>query len=335
MSLDLALDLGSTTTRLSTRDGEILLEEPTIAAVDEDSGRLLAFGTEALGLGAACAGRVRLREVVRHGQLVDLELTEEAIAAVLARVGASRFNRPRVVVAAHVDVTEIQRRALDRALRRSGARQVHFVDLPVASARGAGLLVDEPLGQMVIDLGGGTTDIAILALGGVVESATVRVGCDDLDEIIRGRLARRGDVVIDRRTADEVRRHLPVLFASGSAESLEVAGRDVRTGAPRAALVGRLLLAAALEELIAPILAAASGCLRAAAPEIANDLLETGIVLGGGGASLFGLVARLTRATGLAVRVADDPEHLAVLGAARGFDLLETAAPARLAAGWR
>jgi rod shape-determining protein MreB and related proteins len=327
MSLDLAFDFGSAFTRIARGTGELLVEEPTVAAVDEDTGRVLAFGAEALGLGASCAGRVGVYHPVRHGQLADLALAEQVLDAVLDRAGSSRLNRARVAVAMHVDATEVQRRALERGLRRAGARQVRFVEQPIACAIGRDLDISEPLGQMVVDVGGGTTDIGVMALGGIVSAGAVPLGCDDLDDAIRMLLARRDGLVVDHRTAAEIRQHFAVILAPGSTESLEVTGRDQRTGEARATVVGRVALAEALDALIAPIVGAAIAAITGAPPDLANDLLGTGIVLAGGGANLYGLRARLADATGVPIVVAPEYGRLAVLGAARMLSEFETLAP--------
>jgi rod shape-determining protein MreB len=325
VSGDLALDFGSATTRVADARGRIVLEEPTVAAVDADTERLLAFGSKAPALVAATAGRVSLVRPVRHGQLVDIGLAEEVLVEVLGAAGASRLAHPRVLACVSSAATHVQRRALDRALRKAGARQVRFIEQPVACAVGAGLPIEEPTGSMVVDVGAGTTDIGVLALGGLVTHAALAVGTDDVDEALRVLLARRYDLVVDRETAAEVCRRIGSLRVAPDLSNIEVTGRATATGRPHAVVLGPSDVRPTIVELLNPIFDAAVNCIATAPPDLANDLLGAGCHLSGGGSSLDGLGQSLAAATGLAVRVAADPRSSAVLGAARCLTMLDLA----------
>jgi len=340
VSNDLALDLGSATTRVADARGALLLEEPTVVAVDADSRRLLAFGRAAPALASATAGRVRLERPVRHGQLVDIALAEELLLEVLRAAGVSRLAHPRVLACVQASATHVQRRALDRALRRAGARQVRFVEQPVACALGAGLAIEEPTGSMVVDVGAGTTEIGVLALGGLVTSASLSVGADDVDDAVRLMLSRRYDLVVDPGVATEVVRRIgadgaPPATDWTDAPHLEVTGRRGADGAPCAVVVSPADIRPSIDGLVAPVVAAAVGCISSAPPDLANDLLGAGLHLSGGGSLLAGVAQRIASATGLPVHAAREPSRTAVLGAARclaTFDVLGasvTAAPRR------
>jgi rod shape-determining protein MreB len=295
----------------------MLFEQPTVAAVDGDTGRLLGIGEKALAVGLATAGRVRLVRPVRHGQLVDIALAEEVLGEVVRSSGVSRLSHPRVLACVHVGATHVQRRALDRALRRVGAREVRFVEQPVACAVGMGLAIEEPAGVMVVDVGAGMTDVAVLALGGMVTATSLAVGGDDADDAVRLSIARRFGLVVDSATATEVRRRIGSVVAALDRPRLEVRGRDAATGEPTVAVLSAAEVAPVLEDLVRPILAAAVQCIATAPPDLANDLLRSGVHLCGEGSLLDGLDARLADATGLVVRAAAEPGHSAVLGAAR------------------
>lgn len=323
MSNDLALDFGSSTTRVADGRGAVLLEEPTVAAVDADTGRLIAFGTKALALGSATAGRVSLVRPVRHGQLVDIALAEEVLVEVVRAAGVSRLAHPRVLACVQAGATHVQRRALDRALRKAGARQVRFVEQPVACAIGVGLPIEEPTGSMVLDVGAGTTDIGVLALGGLVTSASLVVGGDDFDDAVRLLLARRYDLVVDPATAAEVRRRIGSVRPVVDLANLEVTGREGATGRPRSIVVSPAELRPVLEDLVGPVLLAAVQCIATAPPDLANDLLGTGCYLAGGGSLLDGFGHRLASAIGLPVHLAPDPGRSAVVGAARCLEMFD------------
>lgn len=323
MSTDLALDFGTATTRVVNGHGVVLLEEPTLAAVDDNSGRLVAFGSEALGLPQNGAGRVRLVRPVRHGQLADLAVAEDALGEVLRRAGASRIAPPRVLVCVPVGATQVQRRALERALRHAGVRQVRFVEQPVACAVASDLRIEEPAGTMVVDIGAGTSDVAVLALGGIATSASVALGGDDLDDAIRLHLARRHGLVVDPDVAAEVRAAIGTVDERAGEAHVEVLGRDQGTGRTRSAILARSELRPILAELVAPVLAAAVASITDAPPDLANDLLGAGLVLAGGGALLDGLDRRLASATGVPVHVSPLAGRCAVLGASRCLSMLD------------
>jgi rod shape-determining protein MreB len=317
LSAEFALDFGTGSTRIADPSGALLVDEPTVAAVDKDTGRVVAFGSEALGLGARAAGRVAVRYPVRNGQLVDLDLVEEVLAEALRRAGASRLSHPRVLVCTHIGATRVQNRALDRAVRKAGAKDVLFIAHPIACAIGAGIAINEPTGSMVVDVGAGTTDVAVFALGGIVVSSSCAHGGDDLDEAVRSYLARQRDILVDRKTARAARLALGTVVPRPAEIQFEAVGRDARSGRPTSATLTNVELAPILEPLVAAMLDAAVAGITEAPPELVNDLIGSGLLLAGGGGLLDGFDRRLARVTGVPVHVAAEAGRCAVLGAAR------------------
>jgi rod shape-determining protein MreB and related proteins len=323
VSAELALDLGTAWTRIADATGTLVVEEPTVAAVDRDTGRVTAFGSEALGHGARAAGRVRIRRPMRNGQLVDIDLVEAFLAEALRRAGVSRLARPNVLVCTHVGATKVQNRALERAIRRAGAKGVLFLAQPTACAIGAGLPIDEPTGTMVTDLGAGMTDIGVLALGGLVAAASFARGADDFDEAIRTYLARDRGLLVDSATAETIRIEIGTLSSETADARFEVVGRDAKTARQTGAVVESFEIRPILEDLVGPILEAVVTVITEAPPELVNDLLSSGVLLAGGGALLPGIDEMLARATGIPVHVAKDGGRSAVLGAARCLEIAD------------
>jgi rod shape-determining protein MreB len=317
MSASFALDFGTATTRIATDSGELVCDEPTIAAVEADSGRLLAFGRAALGLGATCGGRVLLVRPVRSGKILDIDLAEMFLAEALRGAGVSRLSSPKMLVCSHLSSTGVQRRAIERALKKAGARGVSFVEQPVACAIGAGLQISEPVGSMVLDLGAGVCDLAVIALGGLVSSASIEVGGDTFDDAVREYLARYHRVIVDAGHAAALRQQFASIGRPESLGPVRVAGRNADTGRRFEVEVERRELSQVLERVAQPIFDAAARCIADAPPDLANDLLNEGLVLAGGGGRIEGFDQRLARTTGVPVHVPPDGELLSVLGAAQ------------------
>jgi rod shape-determining protein MreB len=315
VSPELAVDLGTARTLVAVRGHGVVVDEPTVAAVDLSRNRLVAFGTEAVGLRGRCAGEVAIMRPVSHGQLADLDITAAVARRLLrlARVGS--VSQPSVLCCASGSATNVQRRALERAFVGAGAESVRFVEQPVAVALGSGLHIEEPVASMVVDVGAGTTEIGVLALGGLVTHAAVPLGGGDFDQAIRRYCARQLDLVVDLETAERVK------WAIGSAwveddDKVEVRGRDASNGIVRSVVVSRTEVADAIAPSVDRILEAAADCISSAPPDLANDLLNRGLYLAGGGALLTGLAQRLATATGIPVHLVEDPERCAIAGAA-------------------
>jgi rod shape-determining protein MreB len=314
VSADLAVDFGTARTLVAVRGRGVVVDEPTVAAVDLRRNRLVAFGTDAVGLRGCCAGEVAIVRPVCHGQLADLDLTWAVARELLRLVRTWSVSQPTVLCCASGAATSVQRRALDRAFKEAGAGSVRFVEQQVAVALGSGQRIEEPVASMVVDVGAGTTEIGVLALGGLVTQASVPIGGGDFDEAIQRLCARDFELAIDSVTAEGIK------YAIGSAwveedDKVEVRGRDVSSGIVRSVVITRTEVADAIAPRVNRILAAAVTCIASAPPDLANDLLNRGLYLAGGGALLTGFGKRLASATGIPVHLVKEPERCAVVGA--------------------
>ena len=314
MGADLAVDFGTARTLVAVPGRGIVVDEPTIAAVDLRRNRLVAFGKNAVGLRGRCAGDVAIVRPVCHGQLADLDLTWAVARELLRLVRSWSVSQPTVLCCASGAAAGVQRRALDRAFKEAGAGSVRFVEQQLAVALGSGLRIEEPVASMVVDVGAGTTEIGVLALGGLVTHASVPVGGGDFDEAIQRLCARDFELAIDLATAEAIK------YAIGSAwveedDKVEVRGRDVSSGIVRSAVITRTEVADAMAPRVDRILAAAVSCITSAPPDLANDLLNRGLYLSGGGALLSGFGKRLASTTGIPVHLVENPERCAIAGA--------------------
>ena len=316
MSGGIAIELGSTRTRVADASGQLLVDEPTIAAVDLQSGELVAFGAAALPMPGRAAGDVALTRPVSHGQLQDLELTDDVAHHLLDRVARAAGRRPRVLLAVPGLASGVHRRALERSFKSAGASEVGFIEQAVAAAIGCDLAIAEPVATMVVDVGGGTTDVAVMALGGIVTEASIPLGGEDLDNSIRELALRSFDLVLSPEIAERVK------FAIGSAwpgpeKKVEVPGRNAWNGQARNIVLSRSEVAGALSDIVQAMVRAPLDCLVTSPPDLANDLLARGLHLVGEGSQVAGFARRLATETGMAVHRVDDPGSAAVIGAAR------------------
>ena len=311
----LAVDLGTARTLVAVPGRGVIIDEPTIAAVDLGRNRLVAFGSDAAGLSGRCAGEVAIVRPVHHGQLFDLDLTAEVVRDLLRRGRISSMAHPTVLCCASGGATGVQRRALDRAFKKAGAGKVRFVEQQVAAALGSGLRIEEPVASMVVDVGAGTTEIGVLALGGLVTQASVALGGGDFDAAIRRLCVRDFELVIDAATAESIKCTIGSAWVEED-DKVEVRGRDVSTGIVRSIVITRTEVADAIVPRVERILAAATFCISSSPPDLANDLLNRGLYLSGGGALLTGFAQRLATSTGIPVHLVQDPERCAVSGAA-------------------
>ena len=293
----------------------VVVDEPTVAAVDLGRNRLVAFGNRALSLRGRCSGDVAFIRPVCHGQLADLDLTWAVARELLRVVRTWSASQPTVLCSASGAATSVQRRALDRAFKEAGAGNVRFVEQQVAVALGSGLRIEEPVASMVVDVGAGTTEIGVLALGGLVTQASVPVGGGDFDEAIQRFCVRDFDLVIDVETAEAVKRAIGSAWVEED-DKVEVRGRDVSNGIVRSVVITRTEVADAIAPRVERIVHAAVACITSAPPDLANDLLNRGLYLAGGGALLTGFGKRLASATGIPVHLVENPERCAVAGAA-------------------
>jgi rod shape-determining protein MreB len=313
---DLAIDLGTANTLVYARGRGILLDEPSVVAVDTSTNSVVAVGTEAKRMIGRTPGHIRAVRPLQDGVIADYDVTAEMlryfVRKVLRRRGA--FTGPRVVVCVPSGITGVEQRAVSEAAYAAGARRVHTVSEPMAAAIGSGLPVNQPQGSMIVDVGGGTTEVAILALGGIVAATSLRVAGNALDLAIVDYIRAEFALLIGERTAEELKISLGSAFPTAGPQKAEIRGRDVGTGLPRNVSVSGDALRKAMDVPLGRIVTAVRSTLDRCPPELAGDLVNRGIVLTGGGALLRGLDARLQHEIGIPVLVADRPLDSVVLG---------------------
>ncbi|HEV8063461.1 MAG TPA: rod shape-determining protein [Acidimicrobiales bacterium] len=312
----LAVDLGTARTLAVDVAGSVVVDEPTLAAIDISNGDLIAFGRAAVGLTGRAAGEIAVVRPVRHGQLADLELTHHVAKELLLRARRHNIYRPDVTCCVPASATGVQRRALERSFRRAGARGVSFIDHSIAAAIGSHVRLDEHLASMVVDVGAGTSDMAVMAIGGVVTEASVLVGGRDFDDAIRGLLKSSFDLHISSELAEQIKMAIGTAWPDEE-KKVEVAGRDMGNGRARTVTLSTSEVAGVLFPHVEAIVAATVDCITSSPPDLANDLLTRGLYLAGGGALLGGFARRLATAAGIPTHLVNDPELVTVLGAAR------------------
>jgi rod shape-determining protein MreB len=327
MSRDLAIDLGTANTLVYAQGRGIVLNEPTVVALDTRSREVLAIGDEAWQMIGRTPGYIVAVRPMRQGAITDFEITERMLQVLLRRVGVSRLNRPRVLICVPSAITSVERRAVKEAARRAGASATYLIEQPMAAAIGAGLDIHEPVGSMVVDVGGGTSETAVISLGGVVAMQAIRCGGFDLDAAIQSYVRTAHGVAIGERTAEAVK------FAIGSAcpyegeTDAEIRGREITSGMPKTVVLSPSEVRSALEEHVDQIVESAAKCLGASPPELAQDIMFDGIHLVGGGSLLRGLSQRIADGTSVPVHVVDTPLECVVLGAGKCIESFEQLRP--------
>jgi rod shape-determining protein MreB and related proteins len=304
-----------------------VLAEPSVIAIDRETGETRAVGVAAKAMLGRAPTRLEPRRPLQDGVIADFDGAEAMLRQFLRRA-LSRFSRPRIVVATPWAITGVERRAIEDATLRAGAARAFTIEEPLAAAIGAGLPVGEPRGNMIVDIGGGTTEVAVVSLGGIVVSQSVRVGGDALDAAISAYLRRRHRLVVGERTAEQIKQGLGSAQPDGDESCLAVRGRDHTTGQPREAVLTAAEVWAAVEEPVAQIVETVRTTLDRTPPDLAIDVLDRGIVLAGGGALLHGLDARLRRDTGIPIHVAEAPLTCVALGAGASLEELDVIARA-------
>ena len=324
MARDLAIDLGTANTLVYARGEGIVLNEPTVIAVNEKTQAVLAMGHDAWQMiGRTPASIVAVRPL-RKGAITDFDITQRMIRLLLKRAGVSRFNRPRVLICVPSAITEVERRAVEEAARRAGAADPYLIHQPMAAAIGAGLPIHEPLGNMIVDVGGGTSETAVISLGGIVALQAIRVGSFDIDASIQTYVRRDYGIAIGERTAEEIKLAICSAYPMEDAVKAEVRGRDLMTGLPKTVILSPDEVRAAIDEQVSAIVDSVVLCLGQAPPELAQDLIMQGIHLVGGGGMLRGLDRRLEEETQIPVHLVDAPLECVVLGAGKVLESFES-----------
>jgi rod shape-determining protein MreB len=324
---DLAVDLGTASTLVYVRGRGIMLTEPSVVAIDTTTNAVVAVGSEAKQMIGRTPSHIRAVRPLQDGVIADYDVTAEMLRYFVRKVMRRRvFTGPRVVVCVPSGITGVERRAVSESAYAAGARRVHIIDEPMAAAIGAGLPVSQPAGCMIVDIGGGTTEVAVIALGGIVAAASVRVAGDALDRAVVEHVRRHFGLLIGERTAEELKISVGSAFPIAQPLRAEIRGRDLATGLPRDVTIAGDELRRAMDAPITKIIEAVRSTLDRCPPELAGDLVARGIVMTGGGALLRGLDARLQHEIGVPVLVADRPLQSVVLGTAtvvEHFDRLQ------------
>jgi rod shape-determining protein MreB len=312
---DIAIDLGTANTLVWGRGRGIILREPTVIAVNQRNGDVLAMGRDAYAMIGRTPGHIIADRPLRGGAITDFETTARLIKLLLQRVGVSRFNRPRVLICVPSAITAVERRAVEEAARQAGASEVYLMEEPMAAAIGAGLPIHEPIGNMVIDVGGGTSEVAVISLGGMVTIKAVRVGGFDIDAAVQSFVRREYSVAIGERTAEELKMAIGSAYPQREEPKAEIRGRELATGLPKEILVSAEEIREAIDDQISAIVTAVLDTLSDCPPELTQDILGMGMHLVGGGALLRGLDARIAQETQVDVTIIDAPLDTVVKGA--------------------
>ena len=325
LSADMAIDLGTANTLVYVKGRGIVLNEPSVVAIAEVKGKkqVLAVGEEAKQMLGRTPGNIRAIRPLRDGVIADFEVAEEMIKYFIRKVHNRRsFAAPVVVVCVPSGSTAVERRAIQDSAENAGARKVYLIEEPMAAAIGAGLPVTEPTGSMVVDIGGGTTEVAVLSLGGIVYSRSVRVGGDKMDEAIIAYIRRNHNLLVGEGSAARIKEDIGSACPPEDTEgqTMEIKGRDLMNGVPKELIISERQIAESLSEPVGAIIEAVKVALEHTAPELAADIVDKGIVLTGGGALLGNMDFVLRHATGLPVSIADDPLSCVVLGTGRALE---------------
>ncbi len=324
---DMAIDLGTANTLVSVRGQGIVMIEPSVVAVESDTRRVLAVGAEAKRMLGRTPGNIVAIRPLKDGVIADFDITEAMLRYFINKTRVKRFfwqPKPRVVVCVPSGVTSVEKRAVFEATIQAGARQAFLIEEPMAAAIGAGLPVQEPTGSMVIDIGGGTTEVAVISLGGIVHAQSIRIAGDEFDDAIIAHVKRVYNVLIGERTAEEIKMEIGSAAPLLEELDVEVRGRDLSTGLPRTVVIESEEIREAIEEPIAAIVQAVKLSLENTPPELASDLMEYGIVLTGGGGLLKGLDERLRLETGMPVHVSETALTNVVDGSAQALEEIDT-----------
>jgi len=323
---DIGIDLGTANILVYAKDRGILLREPSVVAVQEGTRRVLAVGEEAKRMLGRTPGNIIAVRPMKSGVIADFDITEKMIRYCIAKVNSQRrkFRKPRAVIAVPGDITEVEKRAVKESAMHAGARQVFMIEEPMAAAIGVGLPVSEPAGSMIVDIGGGTTDVALISLAGIVYSKSVRVGGDEMDNAIMSHMRNRYNLLIGERTAEDIKIKIGSAYRLEHELTYEVKGRDLVKGRPLTLeITSQEIREDALNDVVTKIVDSVAHCLENAPPELAADLVDRGMMLAGGGALLTGIDRRIQEMTQLPVHLADDPLSAVAEGTGRVLDELE------------
>ena len=320
---DMAVDLGTANTLVYVRGRGIVLSEPSVVAIDSRTGEVHAVGAEAKRMLGRTPGTITAIRPLKDGVIADFDVTEQMLRHFIQKVHQNRWAHPRVVVCVPSGVTGVERRAVEEATITAGARAAYLIEEPRAAAIGAGLPVSEPTGSMIVDIGGGTSEVAVISLGGIVTAQSVRIAGDELDEAIIAYVKKEYKLMIGSQTAEELKLEIGSAYAVGEEEHAEIRGRDLVTGLPKTLVISSEEVREAIAEPVAAIVDAIKATLDKTPPELSSDIMDRGIMLAGGGSLLKGLEERIRQETQMPVHLAESPLTCVAVGSGRSLEEFE------------
>jgi rod shape-determining protein MreB len=321
---DMAVDLGTANTLVYVRGRGVVLNEPSVVAINTSTTGILAVGTEAKRMIGRTPGNIVAIRPLKDGVIADFDTTERMLRYFIQKVHASRWSKPRMVICVPSGITGVEQRAVQDAAEYAGARKpVHIIEEPMAAAIGADMPVHEPSGNMIVDIGGGTTEVAVISLGGIVTAQSVRVAGDELDDAIMQYVKKEFSLAIGDRTAEEIKIHMGSAWPLDEELTADIRGRDLISGLPRTVPLTTEQVREALAEPLSAIVDAVKTTLDKTPPELAADIMEQGIMVTGGGALLAGINRRLAHETGMPIKIAHDPLYSVVIGSGRALENID------------
>ena len=324
LSRDMGIDLGTANTLVHVKGRGILLREPSVVAVDTETGEVLSVGEDAKRTVGRTPAHITAIRPLKNGVIADFDATEAMLKHFIRKCQPRRwFSHPRMVIGVPSGITEVERRAVEDAARQAGAWAVDIIDEPMAAAIGAGLEVGEPVGNMIVDIGGGTSEIAVISLGGICAQRSMRVAGEEIDEAISVFIRREFNLFIGESTSEQIKLRIGSAFPQAEEETMEVRGKDLLSGLPKSIVISSGEVREAISEPVAAIVELVKECLDSTPPELAADVMNRGIVLAGGGALLRGLDQLISAETDIPVYVAEDPLTCVVMGTAKYLEELD------------
>jgi rod shape-determining protein MreB len=324
-SKDMGIDLGTANCMVHVKGKGIVLKEPSVVAIQKDTNKVLAVGTEAKQMIGRTPGNIIAIRPMKDGVIADFDITQAMLKHFMNKAlrKSATLLRPRVVIGLPSGVTAVEKRAVKEAAIQAGAGEAFLIEEPMAAAIGAGLPVEEPTGNMIADIGGGTTDVAVISLGGIVTSRSIRIGGDEMDEAIMQHIKRTYNLMIGERTAEDIKIQIGTAYPLAKTETYDVRGRDLVTGLPKTLNITSDEVYKALSEPVSAILDAIKITLEKTPPELASDIMDRGIVMAGGGALLRGLDRLVSEETGMPVHIAEEPMSCVALGTGKALEDLD------------
>lgn len=320
---DIGIDLGTASILVYAKGKGIVLKEPSVVAYDKESNKIKAVGEEARQMIGRTPGNIVAVRPLRQGVISDYEVTEKMLKYFISKaIGKRAFRKPRISICVPSGITEVEKKAVEEATYQAGAREVSIIEEPIAAAIGAGIDITRPFGNMIVDIGGGTTDVAVISLGGTVVSTSIKVAGDDFDEAITRYVRKKHNLMIGERTAEDIKIQIGTVYATPQAKSMEVKGRDTITGLPKSVTLNSEEIREALKDASAQIMETIHSILEKTPPELAADVAERGIVLTGGGALLGGLEELIEEETGINTIVAEEPALAVAIGTGQYMELM-------------